>query len=435
MTLVDIHGSCLSRNIFNFNKNTNITVNQYFSRNNIVSSMMPPADISTSREELLFFDSEYSHRCLRYAIEKKAVPLLKASIAEFLVVDFFDFCQPVAAYKNTTFSTYDYSFFNTAAYKNEPEKFKEVNFFELPNWLWYGYVDLYWQLMIEKFGDRIVLVRLNCCNKYISKDGIVKPTPSNLLKYGTPKYNKQLHELEEYIIDKYNPYVIDVSKYFIADENYNPDVSPVHFEENYGLSSWQLMQTIILNKPKQKYYDTLTPRVVADLLNRPIDDQNYKIIWSESEHFFVACDLLDDISSQSEHLGIIKNRKWLASLYSKADNIFSKPYLEITEKLSLINQFIDDLKHPETENDFTREYVQKLKEKQYYLNQPVEQLLENFLNALDTGDLKWVQMLNCIGILLPANEDVIYYQLEYNKAIGEKNMVTKLKQRLGLMES
>ncbi|WP_432749814.1 DUF6270 domain-containing protein [Paenibacillus amylolyticus] len=54
MVLVDIHGSCLSRNIFNVDKDTDILVNNYISRSNIVSSMMPPADINTKREELLF---------------------------------------------------------------------------------------------------------------------------------------------------------------------------------------------------------------------------------------------------------------------------------------------------------------------------------------------------------------------------------------------
>ncbi|MFB5763841.1 DUF6270 domain-containing protein [Paenibacillus medicaginis] len=286
MILVDVHGSCVSRNIFNFNKNTDISVNQYFSRNNIVSSMMPPASISTNREELIRYNSEYSHRCLRYAIEKKTVPLLKSSIADFLVIDFFDLCQPVAVYKNTTFSTYDYVFYNTAAYKSEPEKYKTVNFLELPIWSWYGYIDLYWQQMIEKFGENVILVRLQCCNKYISKDGTVRKTLPNLLNFGNPIYNKQLYDLEEYVINKYDPYIIDISKYFVADENYNPDVTPVHFEENYGVTSWILMEDIILNKPKQKYYDNITPEVVADLLERPVDDENFKIIWDESENFF-----------------------------------------------------------------------------------------------------------------------------------------------------
>lgn len=434
MVLVDIHGSCLSRNIFTVNKNTDISVNNYFSRNNIVSSMMPPANISTNRDELLFFDSEYSHRCLRNGIEKNAVPMLLNSTADFLVIDFFDFCQPVAVYKNTTFSTYDYSFYNTAAYKNEPEQFKSVNFLELPTWLWYGYIDIYWEKMIGKFGGNIILIRVRCCNNYLSKEREVKATPPNLLNYGNSIYNKPLYELEEYVIKKYNPYVLDVSKYFIADEDYNPDVTPVHFEENYLKSSWSLMQDVILNKPKQRYYDNLSPQVVADLLGRMVDDKNFEMILKESECFFVACDLLDDISVESASIDVIQNRKWLATLYQKVDRIYSTLHMDINEKLTLINEFIDGIEQSETDNAFKRKYIHKLKEKQSYLNQPLEHLVESFLAALDKGDLRWVQMLNCLGILLPEDEGIMYYQLQYYMAFDNKVMITKLKQRLDSLE-
>lgn len=432
MILVDVHGSCVSRNILNFNKESDIAVNQFFSRNNIVSCMMPPADISTSREELKLYESEYSHRCLRYSIEKKTVPLLLSSKADFLVIDFFDLCQPVAGYKNTTFSTYDYTFYNTAAYRNEQEEYKLVNFLDLPGFLWYGYIDLYWQQMLEKFGEKIILVKLHCCNKYISKEGIVKPTPPNLLGFGNAKYNQQLYDLEEYVIKKYDPYVIDVSKYFIPDENYNPDVTPVHFEKNYEISAQLLIEEILVNRPKQKYYDALTPQIVAQLLDRPIDDVNFKDVWEETEHFFVACDLLDDISRQSNSSGIIENRRWLATLYTKVGDIFSRSNLNIEEKISKINDFIIDVERSSTQNDFTRQYIQLLKEKQLYLNTPIEQLLNHFCSALDSGDMKWIPMLNCLGILLPENQDIMYYQLQHYIATDNTINATKLKQRLNL---
>ncbi|KAF6558674.1 hypothetical protein G9G63_25360 [Paenibacillus sp. EKM202P] len=435
MVLVDVHGSCLSRDIFNVNKDTNISVNSYLSRNNIVSSMMPPANISTRSEELLFFNSEYSHRCLRNGIEKNTVPILLNSSADFLVIDFFDLCQPVAVYKNTTFSTYDYSFYNTAAYKSESEQFQSINFLEIPSWLWYGYIDLYWEKMIEKFGGNIILVRTRGCNHYISRDGEVKDTPPAMLHFGNAIYNKQLYELEEYVINKYNPYVLDVSKYFIADEEYNRDVTPVHFEENYAISSWSLMQNIILNKPKQRYYDNLRPQVVADLLRRRVDERNFEVIWRETESFFVSNDLLDDICLESASIDIIQNRKWLATLYQKVDEVYSTfSDINMDEKLTFINEFINGIELSEEDNVFQRYYLNKLKEKQEYLNLPVEHLVESFTEALDKNDLRWVQMLNCLGILLPEDEAVMYYHLQYSIAVDNKLMITKLKQRLNCVE-
>lgn len=426
MVLVDIHGSCLSRNIFNVSKDTNISVNNYFSRNNIVSSMMPPADISTTQEELVY-NSEYSHRCLRNAIEKNTVPLLLKSDSNFLVIDFFDLCQPVVSYKNTTFSTYDYSFFNTAAFKNEPEKFQNVNFLDIPTCLWYGYMDIYWEKMIEKFGANIILIRVKCRNQYISTNREVKDTPSRLLRFGDAAFNKQLLELEEYIIQKYNPYVIDVSKYFIADENHNPDVTPVHFEENYSISSWSLMQNIIVNKPKQRYHDNLSPKVVSELLGRDLDDHNFELIWKDTESCFVGNDLLDDIAKKSDTKDIIENRRWLSVLYRKFDEVHNILLSEedFEKRLSLINNFINKVQVIQ-DNVYENQFINKLKEKQAYLNQPVQYLSESFMSALREGDLEWIKILDCLGILLPQDEGVMYYKLQYYTALNDNAMIYKL---------
>jgi hypothetical protein len=208
MAVVDVHGSCVSRSIFNQDKSGDVSVGQNFSRNNIVSCMMPPVELEIPREELRY-RSDYAYRCVEYALNKETVPRLLDSTADFLAVDFFDMCQHVAAIGHTTCQTYDYTLLNAPSFRNRMGG-GGLLFLEIPTYLWYGYVDLYWMNITEKYQNNIILSRLNCCGEYLTKESAVAPLPERTLFFGNEKYNKALAELEQYIIDKYKPYVIDI---------------------------------------------------------------------------------------------------------------------------------------------------------------------------------------------------------------------------------
>ena len=107
------------------------------------------------------------------------------------------------------------------------------------------------------------------------------PLPERVLAFGNMKYNKALAELEEWLIKRHNPYVIDVTKYFIADQNFEPDVTPVHYEENYRKSAWALMKHILLERPERRYFDELPKSVTADLLNRKVSDTAFGGIYRD----------------------------------------------------------------------------------------------------------------------------------------------------------
>jgi len=426
---IDIHGSCVSRDIFNCPDNKNVKVRHYFSRNNIASSMMPPADISTKKEELSKYDSEYSHRCVRQAIEKQAVPLLTESESEFLVIDFFDFCQPVACYKGTTFSTYDYCFYHTSAFRNEREAYSSVNFFDVPSYLWYGYIDLYFQKMTQKFGkQRIILNKLNCCNGYIDKSGNLKPTPENLLNFGNAKFNKHLDDLENYVIQKYNPYVIDITKYFIPDETDNPDVTPIHYEGSYHEAAWFLINNILMNKPTQRLYDNLPPKVVASLLCRNVNKDDFIDIYNTRSKPYVCHDLLDDIFINSTSHDVMGNRYWLGELYEEFHQRISS-VSDYHDKNALVN-YVIAVESFKTCNEYQKQTIKLLQEKKNYLLLSHNELINQFNHAIDTSDLKWITILKCLGILYPEDTYIMNMLLNYYTAMDDSVNIAKLKQRL-----
>ena len=131
--------------------------------------------------------SEYSERCMKFSLNKETLPLLLQSTSDYLVIDFFDLCQPVAAFSNTTFSTYDYTFYNTSTFRKNRTEFSEVDFLSIPIFLWYGYVDAYFQQVTKKHAGNIILNRLNCSGVYMTKSYQIKSIPERLLYFGNAK--------------------------------------------------------------------------------------------------------------------------------------------------------------------------------------------------------------------------------------------------------
>ena len=243
---VNVHGSCVSRDGFNPISEGKIKVKHLFSRNNIVSAMMPPCDLEFSHGELVQYESEYAERCMTYALNKKTVGLLMESDASYLVVDFFDFCQPVIGFRDTTFSSYDYCFYHTKAFKEYKDEMMAVDFLAMPACFWYGYVSLYFDRVTEKYNGNVILNRLSCSGLYMDSGHAVKKIPENLHHFGSDRHNAALHALEEYVIQRYPQiHAVDITKYFIPDQSYNPDTTPVHYEEHYKMSLAQIYEKIM----------------------------------------------------------------------------------------------------------------------------------------------------------------------------------------------
>ncbi|GHV48327.1 hypothetical protein FACS189499_07510 [Clostridia bacterium] len=282
VTTVDIHGSCVSRNIFNAEETPDIKTVQFFSRNNIVSCMMPPLSVEYMTEQLVH-NSEYARRCVQYSLDKSTVSRLLNSDSDFLVVDFFDMCQHVAVSGNTTFSTYDYTMTRVDGISKIIEG--QVNFLELPKFFWYSYVDIYWDTMVDKFGSNIVLVRLSCCDRYMRASGGVTPLPERVLGFGNRIYNNALAELEDWI------------------------------EENYRKSAYAIMEHIIRDRPEQRYFDNLPPEITAHLLDRQVSPADFKNLLHDYAKPFCSCEFLDSLCILLSDDEIVENRFWLARLY------------------------------------------------------------------------------------------------------------------------
>lgn len=424
--LVDVHGSCVSRSCFKLIEESKLHVQNNFSRNHIVSCMMPPANISFSHGELVRHNSEYAERCMRLALNKQTVPLLLESNSEYLVIDFFDLCQPVTAYFNTTFSTYDYTFYNVAAYREKKEQFQTLDFIDVPVCLWYGYVDHYFQLMTEKFGGKIILNRLNCSDIYLNRENKIREIPKNLRFFGDPKYNQLLCDLENYVIDRYHPCVVDISKYFIPDEHYNPDTTPVHYEEKYEVVQSSSILRIVEGSRK-RYYDTLPLSVVSDLLERPVSDSDFSDIYSKRTLPFETDTVLDYFFQAQKIVEIVKNRRFIASVYQKYDKLNT----DGRSSREIVRHILNDMsiwgKNVAVRSPFISDTFQYLQNIDRILENKPSELYRLFLLDFQRENVaEWMFELNLLSVIAPDYEDVPAYLGQFYQAMGDDFSLRKL---------
>lgn len=113
---------------------------------------------------------------------------------------------------------------------------------------------------MQKFdSNHIILNRFRANTFYLDKDGKIKFIPEDFkqLFQCHDKMNPKCRRLEEYVINKYNPYVIDISKYFIGDANLWDNLNTSHFEKEFYRETYDQIVRIIDGERTERYFDTV----------------------------------------------------------------------------------------------------------------------------------------------------------------------------------
>lgn len=267
MAKITVAGSCVSRVILLDGKtdghgiaDEDMELEYFLDKQNIICSMMP-APFTRSEVESIEAEELYNPqtlRTLKQGLNKEMIKRLLESDAEYLILDFYDLQVDFCIYNNTTFSNCAHEFFNTKLFEKYKEKIQISNFMDLPAWLWYSYADLFFESIRNKFdSDHIILNRFWCNEIYLDKDGECKKIPDVFKQpwHAHTEYNNALHEFEEYIIQKYNPYVIDLSKYFMTDANLWSNWNGAHFEREFYRESFKQIKRIVKGMVTERYFD------------------------------------------------------------------------------------------------------------------------------------------------------------------------------------
>lgn len=263
---VNILGSCISRiSLLDGDcsghgiAHDKIEMKYFLDKQNIALSVMPPPFskneiMDISAEEL--WDKSRIHS-LQQCLNKSTVHMLLESDADWLVMDLFDMQNDFAIYKETAFATCAHEYFQTKCFNKYKEDIQVANFMTLPKWIWYPYVDIFFEKIMKKYDENhIILNRFRSNTYYLDKDGMIKEIPNNFKNpfQANDKFNQPLKELEDYIIEKYNPYVIDLSQYFMGDATFWDNLNGAHFEKEFYRETYTQLIKIIQGETDNRYY-------------------------------------------------------------------------------------------------------------------------------------------------------------------------------------
>lgn len=196
---------------------------------------------------------------VKQCLTKDTIELLMESDADYLMIDLYDFHTDMGVVGNAFFSTCAHEFFNTALYQKHKDEVRLVNFMSMPKEIWYPYVDKFFEIIMEKYdSDHIILNRFRSSTYFLDTDGVIKLLPDTFKKgfQSNDKYNCKIAELEDYIIAKYNPYVIDLTKFFMSDVIYwGGTPHGAHLEKAFYNRAFAQVKRIINGETDCKYYN------------------------------------------------------------------------------------------------------------------------------------------------------------------------------------
>ena len=232
----------------------------YFDKNNIAFMMLPRVftdeEIDTISADDLYDKTRL--KALKQCLDKSTMDLLLASDAEYLVIDLYDFHNDFVLYKNTAFSTCAHEFMNTELFELNKDNMKIANLMNMPEEYYYPLVDLFFDKIMNKYdANHIILNRFRSNKYYLAKDGMIKEIPEEYRKpfHSNYIYNENVRKLEDYIITKYNPYVIDLSSYYMCNENEWDNLNGAHFEKAFYIETYKYIRTILSGETDERYFD------------------------------------------------------------------------------------------------------------------------------------------------------------------------------------
>ena len=263
---INILGSCVSRvSMLDGNQNGHNTAAHdidmifFLDKQNIVCAMYPPAfnreEVDAIKAEELWDKTRL--RSLQQCLNKDTIQMLMESDAEWLIMYLFDMQTDFASCNDTIFSTCAHEFLNTGLCRKYQQNIKTGNILALPTWVYYGIVDIFFQTIMQKYDkDHIILNCFRANTYFLDKDGIIKEIPESYKKncQANDKYNAPLLRLENYIINKYQPVVIDLSKYFMGDKNYWDNIQGAHFEKEFYRETFDIISSIIRGETNERYF-------------------------------------------------------------------------------------------------------------------------------------------------------------------------------------
>ena len=222
---IDIFGSCVSRDVLEYQSTKDLEVNNYIARQSLISAVSKPVRID---EEELNIESPFQKRMVLHDFRKDAFRILRENKGDYLMIDLIDERFPLACIDNS-YVTYSNEL-SLSGYIQTPHIIrctrKQYNgllklIFRKEKWFIEQnnldeFIKMFCDNIIDIYGESIIIHHVYLQNQFINK---------------VNGYYKYLYQkLKEWIPHAYN---IALSDKYFADEKHKWGLAPMHFEIHY----------------------------------------------------------------------------------------------------------------------------------------------------------------------------------------------------------
>lgn len=256
--LIDVWGSCVSREIFNMDFSY-FKVNAYLMRNSIIHTGLQPV---TREDGLLIsdnFTNEWVFRNCSSEWNRTSEERLYASDSQWIVIDMHDVFYPNYYYKNEKnvfCKSYNLDFMPFYNFIKEDihmfdysdEKFDDMYFLNL--------LQHSIEILRKKYENRIIVIDTIWKKYYLDEHRNIKEFPmSDEESKANDRKNHIAHILSNYLVDKLNCYHITFLKEFLADELWHGgEISRSHYERYFYEEAYCVIEDIVKRQPEKREY-------------------------------------------------------------------------------------------------------------------------------------------------------------------------------------
>lgn len=229
--VIDIFGSCVSRDIIENCASSIIQCGHYIARSSFSSAVASPPS-SEIDEQQITLDSAFQRRSVLQDINKTGLKMLAESPGDYLLIDFFEERFPVATRKgsivtlSSEFQNSGIPFSDKTIWRNLDETIGGTTFSAL------------FSLFVEKVRSiypesKIILHKAYLCNEYISKNGSVLSFPKDIVNWNN-SINQKLYALYR-AFEEAMPgcQIIDLCAHYIGSEENKWGLASTHYQDEY----------------------------------------------------------------------------------------------------------------------------------------------------------------------------------------------------------
>ena len=241
---VSIFGSCVSRDLLEFNKDNNFVLAKYFARCSVASVISNPIKVN---EEEIKLNSAFQRRMVAADLDKRMWQELKNTKSDYLIVDFIDERFGLGKYEQTLFTISnemkESQYFSTY---EKIEKIQMDNQYYVDGICLENILQDFWERILELYpSDKIILHKARMTDFYYDASGAIRKFDRSNVRN-----NAHINALLDYMYDYSekalgNSITVSAQANCYASCNHKWGLAPMHYIDDYYHQVLQIINSKI----------------------------------------------------------------------------------------------------------------------------------------------------------------------------------------------